>query len=85
MKHVIIKSFIGGHKMLVVICGFIVLFVMMQYNAYNNEKWFERFLHEAQEENEQLRKIVNKVDKIYDENGKVMTMRQWSEISGYEK
>lgn len=71
--------------MIVVICGFVILFIMMQYNACQNEKWFERFLREEKEENEQLRKIVNKVDKIYDENGKVMTMRQWSEISGYEK
>ena len=71
--------------MVVVICGFIVLFVMMQYNACQNEKWFERFLHEAQEENKKLNKIIEKVDKIYDENGKVMTVKQWGEISGYEK
>lgn len=71
--------------MVVIIVGFIILFVMMQYNAYNNERWFERFLHEAQEENKKLNKIIEKVDHIYDENGKVMTMRQWSEISGYEK
>ena len=71
--------------MVVIIVGFIILFVMMQYNAYNNEKWFERFLLEAKEENDQLKKIVEKVDRIYDENGRVMTVKQWSEISGYEK